>query len=602
MDIHRTLATSKEDALPHEWDNNSIQDLPHRGKRHMRLAGIFFIVAFIFFVVSVGAAGYFFYFGGNSVSVDKIEIDILGPTTIAGGDTVPLSLTITNRNPVAIEDASIEITFPNGTRSADTKLSAYPRYTENLGTIASGETITRSIKAVIFGGEGQALALPISLSFGTSGSNSVFKKTDSYLLAITSTPLSISVGANTETVSGKPLSFTLNVRSNAAVPMDNVVLYGAFPFGFLVTNSSQPLSGSTFSLGTMKPGEVKTLTLTGTLTGQDNEQRAFHFTVGTSKSASDETLAVAYMSQDTTVTITSPFIITSLAINGDTRTDSVIAPGGYQNATISYINTLPTSVTNATIAVTISGSSVDYENIQTTSGFYRSSDHTVIFSRDTDSSLASLAPGASGIGSFTFPTLQAGSLGASPAITFTISVSGTRVGQTNVPETVSASIVKTIKIATVVILSASSLHNSGTINNSGVIPPRSNQATTYSIVLNVRNTGSTIAGATVSTILPGYITYTEVTSGSGTFSFNKASNTVTWDIGGIAQGASAQGIFQVSITPSTSQRGNSPNLTGAVSFSGYDRFAGVQITSYSDPVTTETKGDPGYVPGDAIVQ
>lgn len=604
MDIRRQpLAASNENALPHAWEEGTpLLDVPHSGKRHVRLAGIFFVAAFIFFIVSLGAAGYFFYFGGNSVSVDKITLDIQGPTTIAGGDTVPLSLTITNRNPVAIENAIVEITFPNGTRSADAALSAYPRYTENLGIIASGATITRSIKAIVFGGAGQALVLPVSLSFGTGGSNSTFVARDSYALAVTSTPLSVSVDTITETVSGKPLTLTLNVRSNATVPLNNIIVSGAFPFGFSATDSSLPLSGSNFIIGTIKPGASKTITLTGTLSGQNNEQRVFHFTVGTSKSASDQTLAVNYMTQDATVTITAPFIITTLALNGDTKTDVVVAPGSYQSVTVSYLNTLATSVTNAVIAITLSGSAIDYNNIQTTSGFYNSTDRTVVFSKDTDPSLATLAPGASGIGAFTFSTLPSGSLGAIPSITFTISVSGTRVGQTNVPEQVSASVVKTVKVATVVAFSSSSLHSSGPLGNSGPIPPRADQATTYTIQWNARNGGSTIADGVVSATLPSYVSYTNITTGTGSFSYDSDSRTVTWNIGNISQGANAQGAFQVSLTPSTSQSGSAPFLTGPVSFSGYDRFAGVQITATADPSNTETKGDPGYTSANATVQ
>lgn len=603
MDILRpSLGSSRKSALQHAWEEHRLEDIPHPGKRHVRLAGLFFVVAFIFFVLSLGAAGYFFYFGGNSVSVDKVTIDIQGPTTISAGDTVSLSLTIMNRNPVAIENAKIEITFPNGTRGADATLSAYPRYTENLGVIASGATITRSIKAIVFGGAGQALMMPVSLSFGTVGSNSVFAKKSSYALAVTSTPLSVSVDTLAETVAGKPLTFTLTVRSNATVPLNNVVVSSAFPFGFVATNSSLPLAGSTFVIGTMKPGAVKTITLIGTLSGQDNEQRVFHFTVGTSKSASDHSLAITYMTQDSSITIVSPFITTTLALNGDTRVDPVITPGSLQSVTVSYVNTLATSVTNATVAITLSGSAIDYNSIRTTNGFYNSTDHTIVFSRDTDPSLATLSPGASGIGAFTFSTLSANSLGVAPSIIFTTSVSGIRVGQTNVPEQVSATVIKKVKVATAIVLSASSLHSSGPLGNSGPIPPRADQATTYTIQWNARNGGNTIAGGTVSATLPSYVSYTDVTAGSGSFSYDSASRTVTWTIGDMAQGASAQGAFQVSLTPSTSQKGGTPVLTGALTFSGYDRFAGVQITASADPSTTETRGDPGYTSTNATVQ
>ncbi|HUY62719.1 MAG TPA: hypothetical protein VMV50_02950 [Candidatus Paceibacterota bacterium] len=601
-EIHAPLGEADSRALPHDWNDGPPSYAPHR-RRQMHVAGMFFMIAFAFFLVTVGVALYFLYFGGNSVSVDRVNVDIQGPTTIAGGDTVPLSLAVTNTNSVAIDNATIEVDFPVGTRSASDVLQPYPRYVENLGTIPSGGTVTRSIKAVVFGGAGQTLSLPVSLSYGAAGTNATFVKKSSYSLAISSTPLSISVDALSEIVSGKPLTLTLNVRSNAAVPLDNVMVVGNFPFGFTVASSSAPLiANSSFWLGTLAPGASKTVTLTGTLTGQDSEQGVFQFTVGTAQSATDQTLGVSYMTQSATVAIAAPFISTTLAINGDSSGNTVMNAGATQNISLSYANTLATNVTNATVAVTISGAAIDYNSIHTTDGFYQSSTHSVIFSSDTDPSLASLAPGATGIGIFTFSTLPSSPLVTSPEVTFTISVSGTRVGQANVPEQVNASASQTSKVATTIALSASALHTSGPIQNTGPIPPRANEPTTYSVVWNAHDEGSSVAGGTVTATLPSYATYTDVTAGAGSFTYDSASRTVTWNAGDFAQGGTAEGVFQVSLTPSTSQHGQAPPLTGPVFFTGYDRFAGVQVTANATAPTTQTTGDPGYVPADAPVQ
>jgi hypothetical protein len=599
---HAHLAAPEERVLPHAWEERIQKKAPHTGERHVHLAGTFFVAATVFFFVALGIAGFFFYFGANAVSVDKITIDIQGPTTIAGGDTVPLSLTITNKNPSAIQNAVIEIDFPNGTRDAKNVLRAYSHYAENLGTIASGEVVTRSVEAVLFGGAGQSIVLPVSFSYNTPGSNAVFQKKSSYTLTISTTPLAVTIDTLTETVSNKPLTLTLTVRSNATIPLHNVVLAGSFPFGFSVQSSSVPLNNSSFLLGTLAPGASKTITLVGTLVGQNKEQRVFRFTLGTADTSNNQSLAVTYMTQEATVIIAAPFIDTTLSLNGNTGTDVAITPGSYQNVTISYTNTLATSIKNATVSIAVSGSAVDYSSIRSTSGFYNSSNHTVVFSRDTDPSLATLAPGASGVGAFTFATLPAGGSASSPTVSFTLSVSGTRVGQTNVPEEVSSTVTKTIKVATIVTLSASSLHSSGPLTTSGPIPPRVDQATTYTILWSAQNKGSAVAGGTASTILPSYVSYTNSTSGSGSFLYDSRSRTVTWNIGDLAQGASAQGAFQVSLTPSISQKGSAPSLTGAVSFSGYDRFAGVSITATADPATTETTGDPGYSPEKATVQ
>ena len=339
--------------------------------------------------------------------------------------------------------------------------------------------------------------------------------------------------------------------------------------------------------------------MSGTLVGQENEQQSFNFTIGTAKTANDTTLAVTYMTQDAEVTIAAPFISTTLSVNGNALTNNTITPGSSESVTVSYTNTLSTSVQNAEVDVAISGSAVDYNSIKTSSGFYRSTDHTIVFSRDTDPSLANLAPGASGTGVFTFSTLAPGSAPPSSAVTFTVTASGTNSGQTNTQEQ-TTSTTETVNVATTVALSASAVHSSGSFSNSGPIPPQAGQATTYTIVLNARNEGSAIAGGTVSTILPSYVSYTGIAN-SG-FSYDSGSRVVTWNIGDMAQNTNTQGSFQVSLTPSTSQKGSVPALTGQVSFSGYDRFAGVQISATADPATTETTQDPGYTSSNATVQ
>lgn len=600
---HPLLAGAARGKLPHRWQGGGgVTGDSGFGWWHLRLARAFFMVAAAFFVLSAGIAGYIFLAGSNSVSMDKISIEALGPTTTAGGDIVSFSVVVTNRNSAAIERAVLEIDFPNGTRSADNILEEYPRYIEELGTLESGESVSRTVRAVVFGGAGQSLSMPITLFYGAASSNATFIKNSSYTLAVSTTPLSVSIDTLSETVSGEPLTLTLSVNSNATIPLENVVLVSTFPFGFEVTSSSPTMRNGSFLIGTLKPGDRRIVTLTGVLTGQDSEERIFRFTVGTSKTARDETLAVSYMTQDASVTIAAPFITTTLAVNGDTSPTAVLAPNASHTVSVSYANTLSTSIADAKIIVAISGAPVDYGSVSSSNGFYSSVDRAVVFSKDSDSTLALLAPGASGVGTITFRTLPTSAAISAPTVTFTTSVSGTRVGQANVPRQVSSSAIKTARVATSVILSALSFHTSGPIGNSGPVPPRVDERTTYTVAWDLQNKGNTVAGGIVSAALPSYVTYSGLTAGSGSFSYNDASHTVSWNTGDLVQGASVRGYFQVALTPSISQKGDSPPLTREVSFSGYDRFAGVQVSATVDPATTETRGDPNFSLADASVQ
>ncbi len=597
-----SLAAAGEHTFPHAWTDGVRTTLNASSHKHVRAAGIFFLATIAFFILALGLSAYLLYFGGNAVSVNNLALTLEGPTTIVGGDTVPLSVSITNRNSVAIQNATLEVDFPAGTRSADNILTEYPRYVENLGTLAPGQTITRSVKAVVFGDAAQSVSIPVSFSYSTAGSNAVFVKKTSYALAISTTPLSISVEAPAETVSGQLFTLVLTARSNAAAPLANVLVQGAFPFGFSVASSSIPLQGSFISLGTLKPGDSRTVRITGSLVAEDAAERVFRFTIGTSGSSVAPVLAVSYMEQDASITLTAPFISTTLGLNGDNSGNTVVAPGAHQSVTLSYTNTLATAVTNVSIAVALSGGAIDYNSIQSNNGFYQSGTRTILFSKDTDPALASLAPGASGLGTFTFSTLSANSGARDPLITFTTSVSGTRIGQTNVPESVNASSVATAKVTTALTLTAIALHASGPLGNSGPLPPVVGSATTYTIVWQIRGGGNAAAGTGVSATLPSYISYTSKTNGAGSLSYDSASRTVTWNAGDIPAGALMQTAFQVSLTPSSSQRGQAPALTSTASLTGFDRYAQVQLTGQAAPPTTETSGDPGYVATNAAVQ
>lgn len=598
------LSVSGDRVVQHTWADEPVVAVadapvaPPPGK-HMRYASLFLSFAALFFIVSVGIATYLLYFGGNTVSTDKVAIQVQGPTTIAGGDTVPLALTIVNQNPTAIDNAQLEVTFPDGARDASNTLEAYPRYVEELGHLESGETVTRTVRAVLFGGANQTLTVPISVSYRTAGSNAVFVKKSSYPINISTSPLELTVGSLTETVSGKPITLTLTVRSNAPVPTNNVILSSILPFGFTVVRSSEPLVGSSVLIGTLAPGATKVVTITGTLEGQQGENKAFRFSVGTARAAGEQSLAVTYMSQDATVALSAPFINTSLKINGEDAAVTVPA-GARQSVSVSYANTLDTNVSNVQVAVAIEGTAVDYKSVETSRGFYRSADRTVLFSQDKDPGLASLAPGDKGVGSFTFSTLPSGAA-MSPTITLTISVSGTRVGQSNVPEQVQASFTKTLKVITAVSLVAQTAHSSGPIANTGPIPPKADQATTYSVLWTIKNPGSAIAEGVVTATLPSYVSYTGKTAGTGSFVYDPTSRKVTWTAGNVPAAGATQGVFQVSIVPSISQRNNAPALTTAPSFTGFDRFAGVSVKASGGAVTTEAKADPGYTAASGVV-
>jgi hypothetical protein len=600
----KPLPTVAPDALnlrerrdtPHAWQNTEMPRAPK--KPRPSFAKLFFIGAVLFFVIAGAIAAWLLLSGDRSVSTNNLDVSITGPTSIAAGDTVPLALTVVNRNPSALNSADLTMTFPDGTRSADDVTQAYPRYEEQFDSIPAGGTITRTVKAVLFGEQGQSITIPVEITYRISGSNAVFVKQESYTLTVTTAPLSVSVDAPSEAVSGQPFTIDAQVRSNATGPIPNAVLQAEYPFGFTVTNATPAAGGSgSFSLGTLQPGDTKDVKITGTLSGTDAQDRVFHFTAGTADSSGS--LSLAYTSKDASVAIAAPFLATTLSLNGSS--DSLSVPAGQTvNATLSYTNTLAEAVTNASISVAFQGNALDSPSVRTNQGFFQSSNNTIVFDSTTIPALASIPPGGTGTFSFTFSTQSAGV--KNPTLAAVVSIQGQRLDQANVPQSVNATVSNTIRVLSNLGISQQATHATGSIENRGPVPPTPGQQTTYTIIWNAANSSNDIAGATAAATLPSYVTFTGVSAPSGAFTYDSASRKVTWNIGDLSAGANKQASFQVSLTPSTSQVGTSPALVGPVMLSAYDRFAATQVSATSGSVTTDTPGDPGYQPGSGTVR
>lgn len=123
------------------------------------------------------------------------------------------------------------------------------------------------------------------------------------------------------------------------------------------------------------------------------------------------------------------------------------------------------------------------------------------------------------------------------------------------------------------------------------MPPRSGSPTSYTIVWTVKNSSNTVANTVVSAVLPTYVQFVSAQAGSG-IAYDAGSRTVRWDMGDLRAGvgyssAALQGSFQITFTPSDSQVGATPMLTGTAALSGTDRFAQTAVTASVEAPTTQ---------------
>lgn len=564
----------------------------------------FLVLAVGFFLIAGGVAAFLFLHNTRAISEDKVLIDADGPPTIGSGDTVAIVVKVKNDNPATITNTSLVIDLPEGTRQAVDKMQPFDHYTDTLGDLGPGAETSRTVNAVLFGAQNQVLTIPIRVEYRAEGSNAVFVTEEAYTVTVTTSPLSLTVAAPKEAASGQPFTLVVTTRSNAPTPLENVGVHVTYPPGFtLASTNPKPFSGTLFPLGTLGPGQQQNISISGVLTGQDTDERVFRIAAGTRSSADATGIALPYASADASIRVARPFLSTSLSLNRDSA-DTVLAPPGQSvNALLTWQNNLTVPVSDAQITVRFSGNGFDPSQVFTSSGFYRSSDSTILFSKDTNNELAQLLPGGSGSGAFSFTPKSAAALAGvpNPTVTLTVSIAGNRLSQTGVPETVSSTATKTVKVGTNVEFSSKVLRSQGPFNNTGPVPPKPNTETTYTIGLSAVNSVNAIAGAQAVMTLPSYVRFTNAVSPAGSVTYDERTRTVTWRVNELAGSASAKAFFQIAFLPSISQAGTSPVLVPEQTFTGTDRFTKGPVTARAERLTTQFTEDPAYQPGQGLV-
>lgn len=571
-------------------------------------------LALLFCLGSVGFFAYYFGFGGGSViaAPGNVDISVTGPPRIEGGASTELQIVVANRNKVPLQLAELVITYPSGTRSPTDFSTELPSQRISLGAIEAGGQRQGTVSAVFAGKEGEHTQVKVDLEYRINGSSAIFAASTQYPLTFSSSPLTLAVEGNQETVSGQPVQLTVSVSSNTNAPIKDVLLQAQYPFGFSLTSASpEPEEAGLWELGDLAPGDTRSVVIEGTLDGAQGDDRVFRFDAGTRALASSTAITTTVARSAFTVGISKPFLGLTIRVGGEESGDVVVSPGDTVPVIIAWQNNLSTAITNAVIVARLSGIQVDGSTVHTTDGFYRSSDNVMLWDKSTTrGALADLPPGAHGTVNFSFQIPSGDALKGvtDPYLDIAINAAGRRVSETGVPQNLQSTLTKKIGIASDLSLAVQGLYYANPFGSTGPMPPRAGEETTYAVVFTVTNTTNKVTDAAVTAHLPPYVRWAGIYSPSTErVRFNQLDGTVTWDVGDIEPGAGLNGTaprqiaIAVGLTPSTSQIGQQPPVLEDISFSGTDASTGARLTRGAKDVTTNISGDPGFSSANATV-
>ncbi|MDP3996676.1 MAG: hypothetical protein Q8P86_03220 [bacterium] len=601
-----------------EWksgdgDLSGLDEQMARVPKKLSGAAKLFMTAAIFFVASLSVAVFMFLSGGNLIKSENVGINIIGPVSVSGGEEMSFEVSVENQNNVALESTYLLIEYPEGSRDPKDVTKELTRYRELLGNIEPGQSSSKKISAVLFGEEGQRKEIAISTEYRVRGSNALVKKSKLYEVIINSSPVSVTVDSVGTVSSGQKTEFTVNIFSNSTSDIKNLLLKAEYPFGFVFESAvPKPSVGeNTWNIGDLKPNAKQIIRLTGKIEGQDEEVRIFRFTIGTADKNDARFIGIPFLTASKEIAIEKPFIGLELSLNGDTGRGYVADSGKIIRADVMWRNNTPDKITGAKIIAKLSGPAIKKGSVDAEGGFYRSSDNSIIWDQTNSRDFDILNPGDSGRVSFTFSTVGVADAVASiknPELLVEVSAEGNRVGENQVPQITTTSINREVKVSSVLGLYSRALYHTGVLVNSGPIPPKVDQETTYTVVWTLTNTSNDAGNVTVSANLPSYVKWIGSPNASeGELSYNPVSGQVIWRAGDVsAQAGYSKPVkemtFQISLEPSSSQVGSTPTLMSVAEVTGDDKFTGARLSATAGgPITTELSADPAFGRGQGVV-
>jgi hypothetical protein len=573
----------------------------------------FFLFSLVFFLVATGIAGYGLFSKKIVVSPNNVGVTLFGPVSTKGGEELAIQVLIENKNTVPLNGVQLTTNFPAGSRHVSNSAQEQVRVVKKLESIDAGETRTEIVKAIVLGGKNEKKEIAFEIRFSIEGSDALYTKTKKFVVNLTDSPLSFTTTLLQEITPGQDFTLGVDVKANSSVALKNTILKIDYPQGFIFKGAvPSPVKGDNlWSLGEMKLGDTVHIEIQGSILGESEQQKIFRISAGVGTEQDALSLKTLLSFSQAGVTIKKSFLGIEIFLGGGNFGTTALEEGKSSNISIQWTNNLLNKVNDVELAVSLSGNVINKKSVLPNSeGLYNAINNIITWDKRVVKDLASLSPGEKGSVSFAFSLIPYSVTNAfkNPTITITTNVKGKRIDENNVPEDVKFLSTKTIKVNTTTKVSSYGTYYGDPIPNTGPLPPKVGEETTYTVTWEAKNSSNDINGAQVFATIPLSVRWTgKVFPNGSPVSYDSTSKKVTWKIGNLKSGTGyledpAKISFQVALLPGLSQLYRSPMILSETTMTAVDSFTGTHVSSVAEFLSTIiSRTDPKATQEDGMV-
>jgi len=571
-----------------------------------------FSIIFILLLIAIGAI----IWGQIKFSKNNIQINVKTPQDIASGKEFTLTVEYINDNRVNLNDAYLIIDYPSGVFSIEGE--ELPREQRNLQIIRKKSSGREDFKVRFVGDKGEFKNVNVRLEYRPQNISSRFENSVSARIEINSVLIAIKIDGPDNVMSGQEAGYLIEYENKTNREISDLRIEIDYNEDFKIKETNpEPVKGSKniWQVSTLKAGEKRAINLTGTLEGNEGEDKIVRATIGW---VENEQFLLYSRSEYNTKIAASPLLLFA-ELEGIDEEGCNINSGDHLTYKISFKNNTDVAFKELILKTFLEDSVFDFRKVNLGgTGFFDSRQSIITWAGGEVPMLDLLEPGNSGEVKFTVDLKKPIPMSGYNAKNFQAKIIS-EIGTLTVPAKFAISELKitkelSCKINTDLNVKSKAFYYDPlpSILNKGPLPPKVDEETTYAIHWEITNSTNDAESVRVSSVLPQGITwlnyYINKVSNSQIY-YNERTKEVTLEIPKIPAGVGYtlpvyEFIFQISLTPSINQIGQAPLLINDTIIEGRDTFTNINLRGESSDVSTTIPDDPkaAYIYGRVVAK
>jgi len=550
------------------------------------------LLFFIILIILVGIAG-FLSWQKRIFSKEVLKLEILGPTEANLLQEVEYIVKYKNNGNFRLENPELIFVPPENSIKDEKIFGRQILGTETLGeAIYPGEEKNLSFKMRLLGKEGEAKIAKASLSYQPKNLKAKYESSTSFTTIIKSVPMTFEFDLPSQIELGKDFIFRINYFSNIDYLLTDLRCQIEYPFDFeFIESTPKSLEKTEWVIPVLNKSQGGRIEISGKLSGEIGEAKIFKAKLGILKDGEFVLL------KETTRGVETIKLSLYLRqeINGNPQ--YVALPGDWLHYQIFFKNIGDEDLNNLFMVNKLEGEAFDFQTIKSDLGITQPGDNSVVFDWRKISKLQYLAPMEDGKVDFWIKLKDDLGNVKDPILRNKVFI-----GQTK-EEFVT-------KISSKLEIVQKGYFEDEIFGNSGPLPPKVGETTTYTIIWQVKNYYSNVKNVKVKAILPQNVDFAGKIFPEDQipkFAFDSQSKEILWSVGDLERGSGilkpgSTIAFQISFTPDISQWGKTPEIIGQAKIEGLDSWTETNLYSTASAINTALPDDPTITKEMGIVQ